>query len=130
MKCPKCAAAMEAVVVESIEIDRCLNCKGIWFDLNEQEALKDAKGAHKADVGHQAIGEYYNQMTGVLCPKCKVIMETATVKKAVSIQYETCPKCHGAYFDAGEFREFSEPGLLEFISDLLGEIKKIIKVSK
>jgi Zn-finger nucleic acid-binding protein len=118
---------MEAVVVESIEIDRCVACKGIWFDLNEQEALKSAKGAHKADIGHQAIGEYYNKITGVLCPKCDVEMKTETVKKGVSIQFETCPKCHGAFFDAGEFREFSEPTIIEFLVDLFREIQKIFK---
>ena len=127
MNCPKCSAVMEVVVVESVEIDRCTECRGIWFDLNEQEALKEAKGAHKADIGHQAIGEYYNGMTEVLCPKCKVLMATETVKKAVEIQYESCPKCHGAYFDAGEFREFSEPTIMEFLKDLLVKIKLSFK---
>ncbi len=129
MNCPKCAAEMEVVEVGSVEIDRCLQCKGIWFDLNEQEALKDAKGAHCVDIGHQAIGEYYNEVTAVTCPRCDVLMEVETVKKGISIQYEMCPKCHGAYFDAGEFREFSEPTILEFMVDLFRRVKNIFRTS-
>ena len=40
MKCPKCAAAMELVMYEDISVDRCVACKGIWFDANEQKLIK------------------------------------------------------------------------------------------
>ncbi|MFN2270503.1 MAG: zf-TFIIB domain-containing protein, partial [Anaerolineae bacterium] len=40
MDCPKCQSPMEAVVYESFEVNRCTNCKGLWFDLREQEHLK------------------------------------------------------------------------------------------
>lgn len=35
MKCPKCSGAMEIVRYQDIEIDRCKNCKGIWFNMLE-----------------------------------------------------------------------------------------------
>ena len=40
MQCPKCSAAMEKVVHEGIEVDRCTGCGGLWFDMLEHEDLK------------------------------------------------------------------------------------------
>ena len=57
MNCPKCKAEMELVQIGGIEIDRCTRCKGIWFDQQEQSLIKSARGSHKADTGHGAIGE-------------------------------------------------------------------------
>jgi Zn-finger nucleic acid-binding protein len=40
MECPKCDSAMEKVRFEKIEVDRCTNCKELWFDMLEHEHLK------------------------------------------------------------------------------------------
>ena len=40
MQCPKCAQAMEKVKFQDVEIDRCINCGGMWFDMLELEDLK------------------------------------------------------------------------------------------
>ena len=115
---------MEIVLISGIEIDRCVRCKGIWFDQQEQSRLKEAKGAHKADTGHQAIGEYYNTIRDIQCPRCKVPMGKVEMKRGrIPILYETCEKCHGSYFDAGEFRDFAEPTIAEFVADLFSRIK-------
>ena len=45
MDCPKCKAAMELVTVANVEVDRCTNCKGLWFDAGEIDRLKKAKAA-------------------------------------------------------------------------------------
>lgn len=39
MKCPKCKASMEAVNYQSVEAQRCTNCKGLWLDMLEKEDL-------------------------------------------------------------------------------------------
>jgi uncharacterized protein len=119
MNCPKCNAGMELVKICGIEIDRCTRCKGIWFDQQEQSQIQCAMGSHKADTGHQAIGEYYNAIRDIKCPRCNVPMQEDELKRGrIPIQIETCPKCQGSYFDAGEFREFAEPTILEFARDL------------
>ena len=119
MNCPKCQSAMEIVNIAGVEIDRCTHCKGIWFDQQEKDLLKKAKGTHKADTGHQAVGEHYNRIRDIDCPRCSVAMKEVEMKRGrIPIQYETCEKCHGAFFDAGEFRDFAEPTIVEFIKDL------------
>ncbi len=123
MDCPKCNAVMEQVRICGIEIDRCTRCRGIWFDQQEQNRIQCARGSHKADTGHKAIGEHYNAIRDIQCPRCNVQMQEDELKRGrIPIQIETCPECHGSYFDAGEFREFAEPTILEFAKDLVSRI--------
>ncbi|MFC1553352.1 zf-TFIIB domain-containing protein [candidate division KSB1 bacterium] len=39
MKCPKCGHDMEIKIIEKIEVDKCSNCKGIYFDAGELDEL-------------------------------------------------------------------------------------------
>ena len=60
MNCPKCSAAMERVVFEAIEIDRCTACRGIVFDSMEAERLKKLRGSESIDVGDAAVGKKHD----------------------------------------------------------------------
>ena len=39
MKCPKCGADLQVEEYHGIEIDRCHECDGMWFDAGEAEEL-------------------------------------------------------------------------------------------
>jgi ribosomal protein L37AE/L43A len=39
MHCPKCGADLKEERYQGIAIDRCTECKGIWFDAGEAESL-------------------------------------------------------------------------------------------
>lgn len=39
MKCPKCGADLVEERYHGIAVDRCTECKGIWFDAGEAESL-------------------------------------------------------------------------------------------
>ena len=43
MKCPKCGADMEEIDMESILVDRCPGCDGIYFDAGELELLLESR---------------------------------------------------------------------------------------
>jgi hypothetical protein len=45
MKCPKCGADLIVEEYHGIEIDRCPECHGIWFDAGEAELLIDKESA-------------------------------------------------------------------------------------
>lgn len=45
MKCPKCGADLEVEDYHGVEIDRCKECDGIWFDAGEAELLIDKETA-------------------------------------------------------------------------------------
>ena len=40
MNCPKCDGEFEKVTFSGIEIERCMSCAGLWFDLMEKEDLR------------------------------------------------------------------------------------------
>ena len=39
MKCPKCGLDLETKLHESVEIDVCKGCAGVWLDAGELEVL-------------------------------------------------------------------------------------------
>src|SRR3954453_21105068 len=70
MQCPKCAAIMEQVTFDSVTVDRCTGCKGIWFEANEQKWLKEKKGSEAIDSGDAAVWKKMDKITNILCPRC------------------------------------------------------------
>jgi Zn-finger nucleic acid-binding protein len=42
---------MEKVTFKDIEVDRCTNCKGLWYDMLEHEELKGLKNSEEIDTG-------------------------------------------------------------------------------
>jgi Zn-finger nucleic acid-binding protein len=116
--CPKCAGSLEQVICSGIEVDRCLYCKGLWFDSLEAEKLKAIKGSESLDSGNPETGSQLDQITEDLgCPRCTAIMTRMVDIDQHCIWYEKCPACHGVWLDAGEFRKFKDnfnrQGILE-----------------
>lgn len=104
MVCPKCGAAMEAVKLGEVEVDRCTSCKGIWFDEGEDEQVKAE--ARKVDIGKP--NSKGKEKVKIDCPRCKAPMISMVVLNQPHIKYESCGVCHGAFFDAGEFADAAE----------------------
>jgi uncharacterized protein len=48
MKCPKCGLDLHTITRGEVEIDTCFNCKGIFLDAGELEALSK-QVAHEKD---------------------------------------------------------------------------------
>lgn len=108
MNCPKCQGPMEGVQVGSVEVDRCPACGGMWFDAFEDEAVREAGAAATVDKGGEGPGGWYNQMGKIDCPRCHTRTIRMVDLEQPHIWYESCPVCHGKFFDAGEFRDLSQ----------------------
>ena len=119
MNCPKCNSAMEKVTYQAIEVDRCTSCKGLWFDLLEHRRLKSARGAEALDVGEPEVGKKLDAAKQVTCPICQTRMTRLADLEQPHIWYESCPVCHGVFFDAGEFRDYKEESILERLKNML-----------
>jgi len=48
---------MEKIEFHSLVIDRCTDCKGMWFDMLEAEQLKEVAGSEQIDIGDPKEGE-------------------------------------------------------------------------
>ncbi|NEP56413.1 MAG: zf-TFIIB domain-containing protein [Symploca sp. SIO2G7] len=107
--CPKCGGSLEQVSCAGIEVDRCVECKGIWFDSLEAETLKAVKGSESLDIGDPETGSQLDLITQELdCPRCGTSMFRMVDIDQYSIWYEKCPACHGVWLDAGEFKQFKD----------------------
>ncbi len=124
MQCPKCQGSLETVVYSNIEVDRCTNCHGIWFDTLEAQTLKNIDGSESIDVGNPAKGSDFNAVGDINCPKCATKMTKMVELKQTHIWYEKCPVCYGIWFDAGEFKDFKEEGVLDIFKDIFSGIRR------
>ena len=123
--CPKCGGSLEQVVCAGIEVDRCLYCKGLWFDSLEAETLKAVKGSESLDIGDPNTGSQLDKITEDMdCPRCEHRMTRMVDIDQHCIWYEKCPVCHGVWLDAGEFKNFKDNFKHQGI---FGQARKVFK---
>jgi Zn-finger nucleic acid-binding protein len=121
LNCPKCGAAMEKVKFGGVTVDRCVSCKGLWFDATEREQLRDTEGAEVLDTTPAAAHKFAAPAAApgkVLCPVCHTPMIRMTDHDQPHIHFESCTVCYGVFFDAGEFRDYKEFTVTESVSRL------------
>ena len=109
--CIKCNSPLEPIVILGVEIDRCVNCGGIWLDGGEIRELAAKRSAAGADHELEAaIARLSTQRpTGatpvrgdgpdVPCPACSGKL---TVASFGPTRIEYCNACQGVYLDRGE----------------------------
>ena len=77
-QCPKCHAPMEEYTLSAssgvVMVDRCTDCKGIWFDTGEAEHLKDKEMSDYIDDGDPEFGKQQNRILDINCPRCGAAM--------------------------------------------------------
>ena len=107
MQCPKCYGDMVNVSDEDItNVYRCDTCHGLHFELLNQQNLDEVAAHVHLDTGDDSLGEEYNEMVYVECPKCDMIMDQRSLDEPVKIRFELCIACHATFLDAGEFRQY------------------------
>jgi Zn-finger nucleic acid-binding protein len=109
---------MEQVEYDGIEIDRCKNCRGIWFDAGESDMLRNREAAAAIDTGDPIRGKQTNEVNRYRCPRCNGGMLRKIDPQQTNIWYEECTSCRGSFFDAGEFADVSQ----RTISDLIDRL--------
>ena len=115
---------MEIVEVEGQEVDRCLECHGLWFDAGELDKLTNREAAAALDIGDVATGKQQNTIEHYLCPRCAGTMNRLVDPQQPHIWFETCSSCNGSFLDAGELRDLSTVGIADFFKDLVTPERK------
>ena len=124
--CPKCGGSLEQVTCGGIEVDRCLYCKGIWFDSFEAEQLKAIEGSESLDIGDPKTGSQLDRITGEIdCPRCQAKMIRMVDIDQHCIWYEKCPVCQGVWLDAGEFKNFKDN--FKRHDGILGQVRNVFQ---
>ncbi len=115
---------MVKVMFAGVEVDRCLDCHGLFFDELEKEQLQKLKGAETIDTGDAKTGREFNKVDCINCPRCGSRMIRMVDLKQSHIWFEHCTVCGGSFFDAGEFRDLAHHTILDFFRDLTGKERK------
>lgn len=121
MNCPKCISPMVKVPFGGIEVDRCTDCHGLFFNEFDKERLRKMRGADSLDVGDLNTGREFNQVDRILCPRCGALMIRMVDHDQPHIWFEHCTVCSGSFFDAGEFKDLMHHTVVDFFKDLLGK---------
>jgi len=127
MKCPKCISPMEKVTFAGVEVDRCMDCHGLFFDEFEKERLQKARGADAIDTGDAKLGREFNKVDLINCPRCGSQMIRMVDLHHPHIWFEHCTVCGGSFFDAGEFKELTHHTILGFFKDLVVKERTTLK---
>lgn len=125
ISCPKDAAPMRRVTLGSVAIDRCPTCGGVWLDRGELDALKRTmlKDEHRATLDQlDALGtdEPEDRPQPLLCPRDRSRMSVHRDPQQKHVEMDTCTKCGGMFFDAGELSDLTEFTLGERLRSVLG----------
>jgi len=114
---------------KEIEVDYCNECRGLWLDAGELEALIQRKEARTDDPLLQ-----FQKKEGVvppgrkhLCPRCDQPLQEITA--GTSLTLDRCGRGHGLWFDADELKQLLEMfpreagtgKTIEYLNDLFGE---------
>jgi Zn-finger nucleic acid-binding protein len=131
MNCPVCHSALLVVEREGIELDWCLDCRGLWFDEGELELLGEQAGRslETEDLGRRP-GDRVGKGTR-RCPRCRRKMERVSLESGPegAVQVDRCAE-HGIWFDRGELgaimsrrgpRKTTDEGMMmEFLGETFG----------
>ncbi len=119
--CPKCSGRLEKVSYRQIEVDRCRDCAGLWFNGLEAEQLKAIEGSESLDVGRPKECKRHPKTS--CCPKCRKQMLRMLDIDKHAIWYEKCARCQGMWLEAGQFtrykQNFQRAGMLDRAKQVL-----------
>jgi len=117
MKCPKCDGTLNKVTVKvrpeygadilqdaeqtsEIELDQCLSCNGVWFDVKELDQYLAEKllilNSPKVS-NHKKL----DKKEGT-CPRCDQKMVKKPAPKKAGFMVDICEKCQGIWLDSSE----------------------------
>lgn len=136
MKCPKCSAELKEFFSQDLNLARCFNCHGIWFDKNELKKVIDERDMDLAWMHFDLWsdkGKFSAAPGKKICPKCKKTMAVLSYDNS-RVEMDVCADCNGVWLDSGEFTkivDFLEKALLKkdvpaYIAELAKEGERII----
>lgn len=98
--CPRCHSHLTTEVLRGIEVDRCPNCKGVFFDTGELANFsRMIEIMNRIEFDEAEVIAAQRDMPRPVCPKDATKMDTHAVGQ---ISIDRCPSCKGYWLDGGE----------------------------
>jgi len=114
MKCPVDGYELVRKIYEnSVEVDACNDCNGIWLDANELEKIQNIKlNDYKEEleripdyVGKSILMAKSKDKPLVACPKCHTELERREYGYCSQIYIDSCINGHGIWLDKNELKD-------------------------
>lgn len=106
MICPACKSDMVVAEYNSIELDYCNNCHGVWFDAGELELFLKSLNLDTAELLKSFVAqEAKTAGEKRKCPICGQRMKQTNIGQAPVIFIDRCQRGHGLWFDGGELAQ-------------------------
>ena len=108
MHCPMCHEGMKPLKIGEVQIDECLQCRGIWFDKGE---LAEAKDEVDPDLRWLDFGIWKQEACFQIndeplkYPRCQEVDMRAINYKEPDIDFTFCPFCEGVWLNADDFKQ-------------------------
>ena len=121
MDCPNCKQPMIVLELNEVEIDYCIECKGIWLDSGELELLlEEDKSLDNSGFFSEPIKVSEKKKK---CPICLKKMGKIEIAGDENILLDKCLKSHGIWFDENELQQtLSKSSKTNKALELLNEI--------
>ncbi len=118
---------MLIVEFDGIELDTCIDCKGVWFDTQELRELFELVGApeHLLNLENQ-LERLAHAPARRRCPRCRGRIEPVRPPgDNTELILDKCPRGHGIWFDHGELETLFQ-SVLSDASDALTHVRKYL----
>lgn len=128
MKCPKCKKP-DLIILEfdEIEVDYCVECKGIWFDSGELELLAGNDTIKKLLSNAQTASSIKTKERKRKCPICRKRMTKSILPDANGLLIDLCKNGHGFWLDDGELQQILSAGGTNTENPVLKQLAEMFK---
>lgn len=116
-KCPRCNKPLQTIDIKlegKFLIERCPDCKGLFFDPGELEAVLEKSVSHVYEIDYTRLDELVNArrsrdypVTYIKCPVCQKLMNRINYGLLSGVIIDKC-SAHGIWLDGGELRQLLE----------------------
>lgn len=102
--CPNCRKPMQEKGFHGQQVDFCLSCGGMWFDLGELDSILHlVKLCNSVELNEPEI-DTTTEIEGdrlLHCPHDGSVMDKTELGGSI---IDICPRCEGIWLDSGEIR--------------------------
>ena len=115
--CPHCEKSLQTIQIQldkTVNIERCDDCYGLFFDLGEMEALLNHSVSHVDTINLAHIDNINTDrfrkeqvVKYIKCPVCRKFMRRTNFAKKSGVIVDSCRQ-HGFWLDSGEITHLME----------------------
>ena len=111
MLCPRCNGSLFTSSKDSVEIEVCTDCGGIWLDADELKTITEQARAEVDSHGTPKVEDTVSSVqesSDMKCPKCNDVSLNAFIYAFDSgVELDRCPQCSGLWLDKSELEQIT-----------------------